>query len=89
MRFCSLSTASFPVRLKTSPSKAPVALKAQHDPQCPWVRWGQRESHGIAPKPPGERCRAPHLVLLSSNSAAELPCQTHGNCCSGLPRGFF
>lgn len=73
MRFCSLSTTSFPVRLKTSPSKAPVALNAQHDPQCPWVRWGQRGGvgHGITLKPTGEGCCDPS-VLLSSSSAIKL-----------------
>lgn len=35
MRFCSLSSTSLPVLLKTKPSRAPVALKAQHDPHKP------------------------------------------------------
>lgn len=39
-RFCSLRDTSFPVFLNCWPSKAPVALKAQHEPQCPWNEKG-------------------------------------------------
>ena len=88
MRFCSLSTTSFPVRLKTSPSKAPVALNAQHDPQCPWARWGQQGVTASPQNPPERdavtpRCCSPAPQLQKCSG------QNYGIWFSGMPRGFL
>lgn len=75
-RFCALKDTSFPVFSFTWASRAPTALKAQHDPQAPYKSPSEAQALSHAAPAWTRMGRASHLVLHLRDTALLSP--VHG-----------